>query len=573
VLLLTLLAFVACFSSRSAAAEPAPHPRSVTFTALPELTPRAIGEIRVFVLPDLPADASAIRKVRHAQATAGLSYLARINAVIRIGSWNHQYFFDVVLMASDVYRVAAELEESPGDRVPWYEERVRALKTLERFTEIRVNFGTAPPQSLSLARFFRYQTEADLLLLKEALAKSGNTRSRPLPTMEFDSARDAKPSTYTAFPDLQPKPAPPKPPERQPSAQPRKESLIPPIPLDVLTTDLPPLFASDTVLRKMQFGRVFATRSYEYRVREVIRIGSWNAYYFREFITNAAEGVRAAAELEELPNRVVWYERTIVLLKEFERFIKNRVEQGTSPPQDLDDAIFHRLQAEAELLQLQAEIVKSGAQPAAPGKRDPNAVEPKLVPDTAFPDLKPPTYEENEVKDPFGRVERIRVEKGTVPLPVIPDPTSDAPLLSRVRFHQVREGLAYFDIVQEAIRIGTWSIRAMPDFTEYLQMRRDVYRVAADLEESLVRRILWHAAQIQAFKEMERYIRIRVELGTMPPQDLDRIQFQRIESEIDLLKLQIAARSVSASSVREPIWYPQACVQPTARACPQLFRR
>src|SRR5262249_4130046 len=156
----------------------------------------------------------------------------------------------------------------------------------------------------------------------------------------------------------------------------------PPVPLVALTTDLPPLSVNDPLLRKMQYGRVFAARAYEYRLREVIRFGSYNSVYFREFVSNAAEGTQAVAELEELPNRVVWYERGIALMKEFERYNKNRVEQGTSPPQHLDLAIFCRLQLEADLLQLKAAIVKSGAAPAAPGKRDSKAIDPKLVPAT-----------------------------------------------------------------------------------------------------------------------------------------------------------------------------------------------
>ena len=74
-------------------------------------------------------------------------------------------------MTSEVFRVAAELETTAAAKVPYLEGRVIVMKDAERFAEARVSSGTDPSHQLNLARFYRLQAEADLLILKEQLVK------------------------------------------------------------------------------------------------------------------------------------------------------------------------------------------------------------------------------------------------------------------------------------------------------------------------------------------------------------------------------------------------------------------
>ena len=101
-------------------------------------------------LPVLAADAPPLRRVRSEQLGAGLAYLNRMTQVIQIGSWNSHLLPECLDMATNVYRVGTELEESPTGRVPWYEARVGTLKGLERLIEIRVKEETDPPHRLDL---------------------------------------------------------------------------------------------------------------------------------------------------------------------------------------------------------------------------------------------------------------------------------------------------------------------------------------------------------------------------------------------------------------------------------------
>ena len=135
-----------------------------------------VEEKGVVPLPEIPAlaaDAPPLRKVRFEQLHAGLSCLARMKAAFDIGHYTPSDFQDYITTAVDTYRVAAELEDKPAKRIPWYEARIRKLKEFEQFTSLRVNNGTAGPRALDLARFQRLEAEAELLKLKEEVEKPG----------------------------------------------------------------------------------------------------------------------------------------------------------------------------------------------------------------------------------------------------------------------------------------------------------------------------------------------------------------------------------------------------------------
>lgn len=148
------------------------------YTAFPDLKPTEFNETDLLpVLPSLPADASPLRKLLHAQAHEGLIYLALVGDRISHGSWMSHYLLDTILLSSAAYVVAAEGETLLADRIPWYEERVRALKGLELLLKRLAAFssGTLPPQWVHLLRFHRLGAEAELLALKDEVAKPAPT--------------------------------------------------------------------------------------------------------------------------------------------------------------------------------------------------------------------------------------------------------------------------------------------------------------------------------------------------------------------------------------------------------------
>jgi hypothetical protein len=112
-------------------------------------------------------DASLLTKVRIAQVNEGTAYLLQTFQVLAVGKWTPQDFDNLVKAAADVYRVAAELETDPAERVAVLAERVSVFHYAERFTQSRVEAGTDPPRQLNQARFYRLEAEADLIRAKE----------------------------------------------------------------------------------------------------------------------------------------------------------------------------------------------------------------------------------------------------------------------------------------------------------------------------------------------------------------------------------------------------------------------
>jgi hypothetical protein len=190
-----LLVLVAAVSVSASGGQPAedqkderkPERFRPSYTAFPDIKSPAIGlqelkrdqgndDKNAVPLPPWPtvaANAPQLRKIQFEQLQESRDYLERVKEVLRIGSYNFQFIRDYVNMTVEVYRLAAELEEKPAKRVPWYEARVRKLKELERSVELRVEQGTEPPQGLPLARFHRLQAEIDLTKLKAEVEKAG----------------------------------------------------------------------------------------------------------------------------------------------------------------------------------------------------------------------------------------------------------------------------------------------------------------------------------------------------------------------------------------------------------------
>jgi hypothetical protein len=582
------------------------------FTAFPDLKPRrefkevknpggppkvVLQENPVVPLPPWPvvaADAPVLRKVQFERLQEGLHYIKQIEEVISTGSWTAQFFLDYLFMVAEVYRVAAELEETPAKRVPWYEARVREFKEVEGFTYRRVSNGTDPPQRLDQAQFLRFRAEAELLVLKAEVEKVRQNKPVDLPnkllpaikpmeppnkppvdTKPVEQPRDDTPleqrfepelrklgfrPSFTAFPDLQP-PTVERKEVKNPGGPPKvvieEKGVVPLPPLPVVAADAP-------VLRKVQFEQLHAGLDYIKQIAEVMRIGSWTAQYFLDYLSMIAEVCRVAAELEETPaKRVPWYEARVRKFKEAERFTAIRVANGRDPAQRLNQVRFARLGAEAELLVLKAEVEKAPKnkpidppnklppdikRPEPPNKppvgtkpaeqpRDDMPLEQRFEPElrklgfrpsfTAFPDLQPLTVERKEVKNPGGPPK-------VVPRPPLPIVAADAPVLRKVQFEQLHAGLNYLNRVQEVISTGSWTAQF---FLDYLFMVAEVYRVAAELEETPAKRVPWYEARVRECKEAERFTIIRVFNRTDPPQRLNQIRFARLKAEAELLVL------------------------------------
>jgi hypothetical protein len=311
----------------------------------------AIQELLFRGIPaDLPAYPTPLQKVRHEQVLEGLEGVARVHSVIQSGRWDSSYYNEYLTLASEVLRVAAELETTPAGRVRCYEARVILLKEIERFIGRRARIGSDPPQNLNAAAFWRLAAEADLLRVRAAI---GNANQVAVSKSAAPPGQPQKPDpAYTAFPYV-------KPPDR-----PKLEGLtgdevrrarddFNKQSRELETKNLPPKLPNNpTLLQRVRHEQICQGVIYATRVREVIEIGRWDSAYYQEYVTTLADLYRVAAEYETSPSARIEHLKTgVVVMKEVERFITTRVQIGTDPPQRRNSATFHRLQMEAELLE------------------------------------------------------------------------------------------------------------------------------------------------------------------------------------------------------------------------------
>lgn len=144
------------------------------------------------------------------------------------------------------------------------------------------------------------------------------------------------PEPYTAFPEI-------KPPPPGPNGQPPPVGEGPPV--------RPPA-ADDTPLRKVRRAQVQEGAAALARAEQRFAFGQYTPAEYAAYVRLSGEVFRVAAELADAPaERVRLYEERVRRLKQVEATVTARVQAGTEPPDRLHEARFHRLQAEAELLQ------------------------------------------------------------------------------------------------------------------------------------------------------------------------------------------------------------------------------
>jgi hypothetical protein len=238
--------------------------------------------------------------------------------------------------------------------------------------------------------------------------------------------------------------------------------------------------------------------------------------------------------------RVAWYEERVVLAKAFEEFMRIQVlRDGNQPPHALHLARFRRLQAETELLKLKEEVgkgEKKGDGRKQESMRDGRGVDVpgfvlegrdqptrKIPPTyTAFPKLRPPKRGE---------------DWNDTEVPELPRPKSADGDSALRQFHvvQVREGAEYLRRIRQAIPV----LSSPPTFyLEYAAAEGEIYRAAAELEDTVEGKVRWHEALIVGLKRVELYIEFRVRNGDTEPHHLHLARFLRLKAEDDRLELE-----------------------------------
>jgi RNA polymerase sigma factor (sigma-70 family) len=116
--------------------------------------------------------------------------------------------------------------------------------------------------------------------------------------------------------------------------------------------DNPPLVVvADDTLRRLLKARLHQGRIYIRKTHELIEIGNWDRTYFSEQMLCLNDMRAVAIELWGSEPRLLipWLEELVLLGKEVEFFIRIRTEAGNEPPQNINAAQRHRLEAEAAL--------------------------------------------------------------------------------------------------------------------------------------------------------------------------------------------------------------------------------
>jgi hypothetical protein len=130
-----------------------------------KITRRLRGDIEIAIAP---AD-DALRKLIKARLYRGVLELNRYLEMHKTGKWNQAYLSRLIDCLTDMRAAATELwGGQPKELVPWLEEFVIMAKYVERFTTVRVEIGTAPPQDLDAAIRHRLAAEAALWKAKKA---------------------------------------------------------------------------------------------------------------------------------------------------------------------------------------------------------------------------------------------------------------------------------------------------------------------------------------------------------------------------------------------------------------------
>jgi len=304
------------------------------------------------ILRDLPQDHSLLERVRYEQVRAGLDCVNKMQILIGIGKWRVDYCLNKYLqIASQVYPVAAELESTAEGKIRCYEAGVLVLKEIEAITETRVEAGSDPSFDLETARFYRHQAEANLMRLKDELARQTDKKARVVEAKSPRRKLDPSVFTDSAFPKLRP--------VEDKDLETFLDTVVAPI-IKEIAVNLP---KKHSVLERLRFEQVQeGLRSID-KMNKLIAQWKWDPNYFPVYSNVTANIYMVAAELQPTnKGKLRCYEAQLVFANMMEKFIRDRVKLKSDPSQESDSARFYRLEAEAQLLK-EMDVLGEGKSP------------------------------------------------------------------------------------------------------------------------------------------------------------------------------------------------------------------
>jgi hypothetical protein len=115
----------------------------------------------------IPANAAALAKVRTAQVNESVGYFRGIVPRFGLTEAEGDFLPEMLHVSNDLFRVAVAAEPTAAGKQGLFEDRVALFKYFERVTQSKVDAGASPPHRLNLARFYRLQAEAELILIQQ----------------------------------------------------------------------------------------------------------------------------------------------------------------------------------------------------------------------------------------------------------------------------------------------------------------------------------------------------------------------------------------------------------------------
>src|SRR5262245_52573764 len=113
-----------------------------------------------------------------------------------------------------------------------------------------------------------------------------------------------------------------------------------------------------------------------------------------------------------------------------------------------------------------------------------------------------------------------------------PDP-KDTPL-RKLQKERCRERAVAIGHIKGVIEIGNW----LPSYyTDYIKLQSTLWENLAEAVDTPADKVKCYELRLDAMKEIERFTKVRVEAGNDPPQHLNIAKANRIDAEIELLKL------------------------------------
>lgn len=251
------------------------------------------------------------------------------------------------------------------------------------------------------------RTSLSLVFVSLTIAVGSVQPPNPSPVRRIPSEPSKLGPAGTAFPELKPIPLPKPFIRLDEKWDPGKNDSEIHRAIDALLARLYPsgIVILDTPLRRLRYEQVREGLAALWWFECKIAIDNWHSPDSGPYVRFVTDLYRAAGELEPtLVGRIPGFEMRVVHLKSFEAFFAARFEAGNEPQHNVELARFYRLQAEADLLRLQAvaerEGTRVGSERTKPGeapKPDRNYAAYTLGPPsdwryshTAFPDVKPP---------------------------------------------------------------------------------------------------------------------------------------------------------------------------------------